>query len=399
MIRSETEKIILDKIESLQQLNDIDAILDAVLLEARTLARADAGTIFLVSRSGLIFSYVQIGSLSAAYNDIVVSHYRHYSIPIDEKSIVGYSAATGRPVIIDDVYRLPPDVPFSFNSFFDQKTGYRTHSVFALPLKTFGNRLVGVLQLINALDQNDNPTTFSRERQGYISLFADYAASAIERAQWSRELILRMIKMAELRDPGETAAHVQRVSAISVELYYQWACNKKLDSTQVNHFKDILRPAAMLHDVGKIGIPDEILKKPGKLTDNEFELIKLHTILGANLFETKKSELDVMSMEVALNHHEKWDGTGYPGHYFGCVVLHDKNKRPKKGEEIPLAARIVAIADVFDALASKRAYKYAWPKEEIYAFLHKESGRHFDPELIESFFSDNRCARCHPISL
>jgi HD-GYP domain-containing protein (c-di-GMP phosphodiesterase class II) len=379
------EKNILQTIDNLQQLKDINSILDTVLLEARKLARADAGTIFLATQSGLTFNFVQTDTISVK-NDIIASHYRYYTIPIDKTSIVGYCAATGEQISIDDAYQLPAGVPFSFNSFFDRKTGYRTKSVFALPLKTLGNTLVGVMELINAKDENQAPIPFSPELRRYVSRFAGYAAAAIERGKWNQELILRMIRMAELRDPGETAAHVQRVSSIAAEIYQQWARTNNIDPFTVKQYNDLLRTASMLHDVGKIGIPDEILKKPGKLTNDEFELIKLHTIYGANLFENTTSELDMMCREIALNHHERWDGTGYPGHYTGCIVLYDKNKKPKSGEEIPFAARIVAVADVFDALASKRVYKSAWPMADIYALIREESGHHFDPQLVDALF-------------
>lgn len=385
MSKDDTEKSILQTIDNLQQLKDINSILDTVLLEARKIAHADAGTIFLATQSGLTFNYVQSNS-PLVKNDVVASHYRYYTIPIDKSSIVGYCASTGKQVTIDDAYALSDDVPFSFNSFFDRKTGYRTRSVFALPLLTLGNNMVGVMELINSLDDQGNPTDFSPEIKQYVSRFASYAAAAIERAKWNQELILRMIRMAELRDPGETSAHVQRVSAISAEIYTQWAKNKNIDPFEANQFCDLLRPAAMLHDVGKIGIPDEILKKPGKLSNDEFELIKLHTIYGANLFESTTSDLDNMCREITLNHHERWDGTGYPGHFSGCIVLYDNNKKPKKGEEIPLAARVVALADVFDALANKRVYKKAWEMEEIFALFREESGKHFDPDLVEAFF-------------
>lgn len=385
MSRDDVEKSILQTIDNLQQLKDINSILDTVLLEARKLANADAGTIFLATQSGLTFNYVQTNSLNVR-NDIVASHYRYYTIPIDKSSIVGYCASTGKQVTISDAYDLPEDLPFSFNSFFDRKTGYHTKSVFALPLLTLGNNLVGVMELINSTDENGDLADFTQEMKQYVSRFASYAAAAIERAKWNQELILRMIRMAELRDPGETAAHVQRVSAISAEIYLQWARNNNVDPFVANQYCDLLRPAAMLHDVGKIGIPDEILRKPGKLSNDEFELIKLHTIYGANLFESTTSDLDNMCREIALNHHERWDGTGYPGHYSGCIVLYDNNKRPKVGEEIPLSARIVALADVFDALANKRVYKKAWSMEEIFDLFREESGKHFDPDLVEAFF-------------
>lgn len=384
MTQKKIEKSILATIDNLQQLKDINSILDTVLLEARKLANADAGTIFLATQSGLTFNYVQMSNTQVK-TDVIASHYRYYTIPIDKSSIVGYCAATGEHVTIDDAYNLPPDVPFSFNSYFDRKTGYRTRSVFALPLKTLGNKLVGVLELINALDEHKAPVPFREDIREYVARFAGYASAAIERGQWNQELILRMIRMAELRDPGETAAHVQRVSAISAEIYNRWARKKNYDPAEIQRFSDLLRPAAMLHDVGKIGIPDEILKKPGRLNNDEFELIKLHTIYGSHLFETTTSELDQICKEIALNHHERWDGEGYPGHFSGCIVLFDKNKKPKKGEEIPLCARIVALADVFDALANKRVYKKAWPNEEIYKFIREEAGHHFDPELVDAF--------------
>jgi response regulator RpfG family c-di-GMP phosphodiesterase len=125
------------------------------------------------------------------------------------------------------------------------------------------------MELINSMDDQGNPTDFSPEIKQYISRFASYAAAAIERAKWNQELILRMIRMAELRDPGETAAHVQRVSAISAEIYTQWAKNNNIDPFEANQFCDLLRPSAMLHDVGKIGIPDESLRKPGRLTNDK----------------------------------------------------------------------------------------------------------------------------------
>ena len=127
MSKDDIEKSILQTIDNLQQLKDINSILDTVLLEARKIAHADAGTIFLATQSGLTFNYVQTNN-PPIKNDVVASHYRYYTIPIDKTSIVGYCATTGKQVTINDAYDLPDDVPFSFNSFFDRKTGYRTKS-------------------------------------------------------------------------------------------------------------------------------------------------------------------------------------------------------------------------------------------------------------------------------
>ncbi len=142
----------------------------------------------------------------------------------------------------------------------------------------------------------------------------------------------------------------------------------------------------MLHDVGKVGIPDAILKKPGRLTDDEFEVIKKYTLYGARLFTSITSELDRMSLEIALNHHERWDGAGYPG----CIPEIDgecgHDVLQKKGEEIPITARITALADVYDALCSRRAYKEAWNDERALAIIRENSGTQFDPEVVEAFF-------------
>jgi HD-GYP domain-containing protein (c-di-GMP phosphodiesterase class II) len=150
----------------------------------------------------------------------------------------------------------------------------------------------------------------------------------------------------------------------------------------------------MLHDVGKVGISDTILKKPGRFTPEEFEVMKEHTLFGARLFNDRQSAFDDAAAEVALNHHEKWDGSGYPGYVDTATgqpldgYIQDGRARGKRGEEIPLLGRIVAITDVFDALCSKRVYKPAWSEADALAVLEEQAGQHFDPELIDLFFSN-----------
>lgn len=382
---SEEVSSILKIIDDLNTLKDVDTILDRILSESRRLAHADAGSIFLVQGKDLVFSYVQ--------NDTLFDHkkgraalYKNLRVPISHDSIVGHAAETLEPVIIDDAYHLPDDVPYKFNTSFDEEHGYRTISIMTIPLLTIGNRLVGVMQLINAKDENQNIVPFSERSQVFVSFFANNAAVTIERGIMNRELILRMMSMAELRDPSETGAHVQRVGAYSAEIYERWAKNRNIDDKEIQINRDLIRLAAMLHDVGKVGVPDSILKKPGKLTNDEFEVIKQHTVYGARLFTSITSELDQMSLEIALNHHQKWAGGGYPGCVPELDDKHDPDSPPKKGEEIPITARIAAIADVYDALCSRRSYKEPFDEQRVYEIIRENSGTHFDPEVVEAFF-------------
>jgi len=169
---------------------------------------------------------------------------------------------------------------------------------------------------------------------------------------------------AEYKD-NETGMHVIRMSHIARVLalaagYSERAANELLH-------------AAPMHDVGKIGIPDAILRKPGKLTDEEWAVMRQHTVIGARIIGRHQSGMLKVAATVALNHHEKWDGSGYPN---GLA-----------GEDIPHAARIVALADVFDALTSVRPYKAAWSIEQALELIRNESGRHFDPELVRLFMA------------
>ncbi len=367
---------ILETIQELNQLKDVDMILDRILLEARNLAHADAGSIYLVKDNTLLFAHVQNETLFGG-RGAGAAQYTNQRLPISEDSIVGYSALSREVVVIDDAYNIDPDLPYSFNSSFDENNDYQTHSILTIPLITTATSLVGVMQLINAQDEQGKTTIFSKQSKCYVPLFANNAAITIERGILNRELILRMVKMAELHDPKETGAHVQRVSAYSAELYQRWAENRGLAAKEIKHFRDLISLAAMLHDAGKVGIPDTILKKPARLTVEEFSVIKGHTTLGAQLFTNISSELDEMTYDITLHHHEKWNGKGYPG---------PENGQPLAGEEIPLAARITALADVFDALCSSRCYKESWDEDKVYEVVRSEAGEHFDPELVTAFF-------------
>ncbi|MBI4796521.1 MAG: HD domain-containing protein [Deltaproteobacteria bacterium] len=377
---------LLGIMEELHHLKDLDAaLLDALLLQARRLTSADAGSIYLVEDNALNFSFLHNETLfsSARTKHLYTSH----TLSLDSQSIAGYVACTGKTVVIDDVYEIPRSLPYSFNHFFDDVSGYRTKSLLAIPLKTTRGKIVGVLQIINPLGKDGESIPFTERDRMVLGYFADNAGITVERALRTREMILRMIKMCELRDPQETGAHANRVGAFAAEIYHQWAFSNGISEPEIKKNRDLIRTAAMFHDLGKIAISDLILKKPGGLEQDEFTIMKYHTIYGARLFENPNSEMDVMSGEIALNHHERWDGNGYPGKIADIFADPVQLGRGKQAEEIPLSARIVALADVYDALVSKRVYKEALSEEEALAFIREQAGKQFDPEVVAAFLS------------
>jgi response regulator RpfG family c-di-GMP phosphodiesterase len=378
----------------INEAKDIDILLERILTNVRRYFNADAGSIYLKHKDTLKFSHTQNDTLQARLEPGKRLIYQTFSIPIDNTSIAGYVAKNSQVVNIPDVYQMNSSLPCKFDSQFDRLSHYTTRSMLTVPMTNQRKEVLGVMQIINAQDDEGNISAFSTEEESLIMHFATSAALAVERAQMTRNVILRMISMAELRDPKETGAHVNRVAAYSAEIFEQWSRKKNLLSLDVERQKDVLRMAAMLHDVGKIAISDLILKKPARLTMDEFEIMKSHTYLGARLFREIRSEFDEMAALVALNHHERWDGTGYPGHIDPLsenptpgFELTDSQPPPKSGEEIPLFGRIVAVADVYDALCSRRSYKDPWDESRVLEEMHHCAGTHFDPEVIEAFFS------------
>jgi response regulator RpfG family c-di-GMP phosphodiesterase len=184
-----------------------------------------------------------------------------------------------------------------------------------------------------------------------------------------------LAKLAEFRDDN-TGRHLERIREYVKIIAISLSC--------LPHYADYITPAyvddiyhsSILHDIGKVGIPDAILLKPGRLTAEEFDIIKQHTILGGNALSAVDAELEEQSFltlgkEIAYYHHESWDGGGYP--------------KGLKGDEIPLSARIVALADVYDALTSKRTYKKAFPHAKTALMIINEKGKKFDPQIIDAF--------------
>lgn len=189
--------------------------------------------------------------------------------------------------------------------------------------------------------------------------------------------IYSLVKLAEMRD-DDTGAHIVRVSKFCKLIAEKLRSSSKYRQLLTDTYIEDLAKAAPLHDIGKVGIPDSILTKPGKLSDDEYEIMKRHTTIGSNtLSEVRKRFPDnnfiIFGSKIALYHHEKWDGTGYP---HGLVE-----------EEIPLSARIMAVADVYDALRSKRAYKEPFSHMKSIAIIAESSGKHFDPEIVDVFLA------------
>jgi len=376
--------------DNINHIKDVYCLLDRVLFEARTITNADAGSIYLKKGDKLSFEHFQNDTFLKKDRSSKKYIYKKQELAIDNTSIAGYAALHKTNLLIDDVYKLDSSVPYTFNRSFDKSSSYHTQSVLTVPLITSRDKTIGVMQIINAKNEKDRVISFFKEHEPLVTFFANQAAAAIERAQATREMILRMIRMAELRDPLETALHVNRVGIFSVEIYQRWAEKKRVSSREIRQTKDILGIASMLHDVGKVAISDAILKKKKRLNNSEREEMKLHTVHGARLFKDTKSDWDDMAAEIALNHHEKWDGSGYPGYipediFNNNLSIDDITGPGKKEEEIPLPARIVALADVYDALISRRYYKNSWPEEKVLDYIEAEKNKHFDPDIVDAF--------------
>jgi len=275
--------------------------------------------------------------------------------------IVGHSIAIGESLLIEDAYQDP-----RHNAENDRRTGYRTKSIITVPFVGNDGNIIGAYQAINKQTANGVFTSHDLEQ---LKLAASYAGKSLESVMLheeivatQREIIFTMGQIGESRSV-ETGHHVKRVAEYSYILAL--GCGISEDEAEQ------LKMVSPMHDIGKVAIPDSILQKPGKLTDEEFEQMKRHTDVGYQLLKNSGRQLLKTAAIVAYEHHEKWNGTGYP--------------RGIKGEDIHLYGRITAIADVFDALGSDRVYKKAWPLERILELFKEEKGRHFDPRLIDIF--------------
>ena len=221
-----------------------------------------------------------------------------------------------------------------------------------------------VRSLLKVKDYNDLMLNYRKELESEVTARTEQLKKALERIKTaSLDTIYRLSVASEYKDK-DTGAHIKRMSRYSIAV----ARRMGLDE---NTIETILYSAPM-HDLGKIGIPDQILMKPAILDPAEWKIMKMHTVIGAKILQGSDAEFIKSGESIALSHHEKWDGSGYPNGV--------------KGQEIPIAGRIVAIADVFDALTSKRPYKEPFTIEKSLAIVKEGRGTHFDPDVVDAFF-------------
>lgn len=321
-------------------------------------------------------------------NEINVTLLRHLVKSIDEaKPITFTDSAAGLQYCLDNDpdlvvidYMMPPPDGMAFIQAFRSHPGRHDTPLLMITANQDSEVRHRALTL-GASDFLTKPVdkTEFRARARNLLILRQSQKRLADRAAWlaeevakathevlirERETIIRLSKAAEYRDP-ETGAHILRMANYSRIIARNLGLSEPVT--------DLILDAAPMHDIGKVGTPDHILLKPGRLEPEEMEIMRQHAMIGYEILKDSPSPLLQMAAIIALNHHEKYDGSGYP--------------HGVKGEEIPIEGRIVAVADVFDALTSERPYKKAWPLEDAIKFMHENSGSHFDPKCIDAFFN------------
>lgn len=263
------------------------------------------------------------------------------------------------------------------NEFFTNLVRMNMKSMIVFPLFISGDERA--LLIFSTHEEN----AYKNSHRELLSNITSQVSHAFERSIGMESLVVSAVeglaKLAESRDP-ETGDHLVRMSLYSYilaqELYDEGIYQEEYGSSYPRHVFNF----APMHDIGKVGVEDSILLKPGKLTDEQWVEMKKHPVIGADVLRRCESQVNLagysmfkIGIEIAEGHHEKFDGSGYP--------------YQRKGQEIPLSARIVALADVFDALTSRRPYKEAWPVEKALILIDEETGKHFDPEVVKAFKS------------
>ncbi len=344
--------VIFGYMGKIANLRNLDHLLVAMADMGRELVVADRCTLWLVDEdANELWSKVAHG----------VDRIR---IPL-QSGFVGHAVKNNQAIIVDDAYqdsRFNPDV--------DKQTGYRTKAVLCIPIENSEGKIIGAYQAINKMTPEGK--FLPRDIEYLYPCAASYSGKALEAAQHNYEIEQTQKEiiyvMGEIGEAGrkETGNHVKRVAEYSRLL--------ALKSGLAENEAELIKMASPMHDIGKVGISDAILMKPGKLTDEEFAVMKTHTEIGFNLLKSSQRRIIKAAAVIAHQHHEKWNGNGYP--------------QGLKGEKIHIYGRITAVADVFDALASDRCYKKAWQLDRIINLFKEERGNQFDPKLVDVFLEN-----------
>jgi len=350
---------------ALEMERDPSVFLDRVLHYSRQIVGACAGSLYLVDNADLSFLACQNDELDIQ-KFITIDSENPHKIARTESSIAGYVSLHGEPLLIQDAHHIDSDAPYKFNPAIDKASGFHTRTILAMPLRHPKDGVIGVMELINLKLTDLDHWCF-----GMVRHFAVLSASSITNLQMEKtleaaylETIFRLGIASEYKD-DDTYAHIQRIRYTSRIIAEEMGCG--------SHELQAIFHASAMHDLGKIGIPDAILNKPAKLEADEWKIMQSHATMGAGILKDSEADLLQLSAKIAIGHHERWDGNGYPNGIAGA--------------DIPLEARIVAVADVFDALVNQRAYKKAWPIEEALELINMESGSHFDPAVVEAFMN------------
>lgn len=350
-LNSDTKLQLLMKFsEEISKANTTEAVLELVSEEVEKILNAQQCNVFLIdAANNQLWSKIGKNSIK-----------QEIRVPLG-KAVIGLVAKEGKSIIMDDPYN---DKRFSREM--DHVMGQKTYNLIVTPINDVKGNTIGVIKVINKRDKQP----FTNADEALLLFFGRIASRTIENAQLydslrrsQLETIEKLAIAAEFRDRRDTSAHIKHIRAIA----YLLALTMGLDRQRAED----IRNASSLHDIGKVGIPDSILLKPGKLTEEEYSEIKKHTEYGAKILSNAESSVLQLAHRIAADHHERYDGTGYP------------NK--KAGEEIALEARIVTVADVFDALCMPRIYKESWPPAKAYDYIVNHSGTVFDPKVVDAF--------------
>jgi len=370
-------KLLVDASLALSEVRDFDELLELIAKTGVEMAHCEGCSIYGVEGDNLRFlaSTNPVLDQRAGYRQRLVESVRNFLIPIQSGSISGFVAMSGRPLNIPDVYRLDASLSYKFNPALDQRHQYRSCSMLTLPMCDTRGYVLGVMQFINHHNRETNAIeAFADADVMYLTALANQVGVLLRNARMNHQLresrveaVKKFVIASEFSDK-DTGAHIERMgrySALFCELLGLGAA-----------YAEDLRLASMLHDVGKITTPDAILKKPGSLTAEEMVVMRQHAKNGYDILRDAQSPLLQLGATVAISHHERWNGSGYP---YGL-----------KGEQIPMVGRIVTLADVYDALSTQRCYKAPWPANQVLDFITSESGQLFDPALVKLFLTHTK---------